>query len=173
MKAATGRRWIVLATVIATLVASPRLFAIEKPRGLKIVDEQGTCHEVSLGDLGKLPRKTVKVAAAGKKPPMEYEVVSLRDELQHFGVVLGKDLRGPRVASYVLVEADDGYRIVLAIADVDPATTDKVVLLADHRDGSELRGKEGPFRLVIPDEKRQVRWIRMIKRISVHRATAD
>lgn len=173
MKNAPRRSALITLFLAAVLMAGSSVQAVAKTARLTIVDEQGTAHEVSLDDLGKLPRKTVKVAAAEKKPAAEYEGVPLSDVLQHFGVALGKDLRGPRVASYILVEAEDGYRIVLAIAELDPATTDKMVLLADHRDGSEMHGKEGPFRLVIPDEKRQVRWIRMIKRISVHRASAD
>jgi hypothetical protein len=87
--------------------------------------------------------------------------------------VLGKELRGPRLANYLLVEATDDYRVVLAIAEVDPATTDKLVLLADRKDGVALPEKEAPFRLVIPDEKRQARWIRMIKRISVRSAAKE
>jgi hypothetical protein len=41
------------------------------------------------------------------------------------------------------------------------------VLLADRRDGNPLGEKEGPFRLVIPSDKRQVRWIRMIRTMRV------
>jgi hypothetical protein len=162
---------VLLACALATsfFVATPRALADEKPVALTIVDEQGTSHVLSIEDLGKLPRKAVKVpdAAMGS---IEYQGVSLPDLLSHCGVALGKELRGPRLASYVLIEATDGYRVVVAIAEVDPATTDKVMLLADHRDGAVLGEREAPFRLVIPDEKRPVRWIRMIKRISVQRA---
>jgi hypothetical protein len=168
-----GRSIASLLAVVGIWLAAADVVAAQKPSRLTIVDEQGSSHQLTLDDLSKLPRKTVKAASAPKKPAREYEGVSLRDVLEHVGVVLGKDLRGPRVSSYVLVEAEDGYRVVLAIAEVDPATTDKMILLADHCDGSVLTGKEGPFRLVIPDEKRQVRWIRMIKRISIHRAAAD
>ncbi len=99
--------------------------------------------------------------------------MQLTDVLEHCGVKLGKEVRGSRVASYVLVEAADKYRVVLAIAEVDAATTDKIVLLADQRDGTPLSEREGPFRLVIPDDKRPVRWIRMIKRISLRTVPAE
>jgi hypothetical protein len=133
---------------------------------LSIIDEQGQAHAVSSADLAKLPRKTVKATGHDQKPA-DYEGVQLSDLLQHCGVTLGRELRNQRLANVVLVEAEDGYRVALAIAEVDPATTEKVVLLAEHKNGAPLAEKEGPFRLVIPDEKRPVRWVRMVKRIRV------
>ncbi len=135
---------------------------------MTIVDEQGNAHELSAADLARLPRKTVKLPDE-PGTTIEYEGVQLADVLEHVGVKLGKEVRGPRVASYVLVEATDNYRVVLAIAEVDPATTDKIVLLADQRDGRALPEREGPYRLVIPDDKRPVRWVRMVKHISIRK----
>ena len=89
------------------------------------------------------------------------------DLLQPLGVVFGKDLKGPKVATVIVLEVQDGYRIPLALLEIDPDTTEKLVLVADRRDGKPLDEKEGPFRLVIPDEKRPVRWIRMIRTIRV------
>ena len=45
--------------------------------------------------------------------------------------------------------------------------TDKVVLLADRKDGKPLLGGEGPYRLVVPDDKRPLRWVKQVARISV------
>jgi hypothetical protein len=137
---------------------------------LAVVDEQGKTHTVSTADLAKLPRRTIK-AVGHDQQTAEYEGVQLSDLLEHCGVPLGKELRGARVANFVLIEAEDGYRVALGIAEVDPSTTDKVVLLAEHKNGASLPEKEGPFRLVIPDEKRPVRWIRVVKRISVQSPT--
>jgi hypothetical protein len=52
------------------------------------------------------------------------------------------------------VEAADGYRVVIALPELDPAFTDKQILLAFLKDGKPLNDKEGPYRIVIPDEKR-------------------
>ena len=164
------RKTLGLTSFLGMLFVASMLLAAEPPPLLTVVNEDAKTFELSREDLAKLPRKTVKVAD-GQNAAAEYQGVQLSDLLTHCGVVLGKELRGPRVASYVLLEAVDGYRVVLAIGEVDPATTDKVVLLADRRNDAELGEKERPFRLVIPDEKRQVRWIRMIKRISVRPAS--
>ena len=151
---------------------SPPALAADDVARLTIVDEQGKSHELTAEDLAKLPRQTVTLPDE-PGTTIEFQGVLLSDVVEHCGVKLGKEVRGPRVASYILVEATDGYRVVLAIAEVDPATTDKVVLLADQRDGAALGEREGPFRLVIPDDKRPVRWIRMIKRISVRKAVEN
>jgi hypothetical protein len=163
---------VALATSGVIFTTSAPAPAAEDSAHLSVVDEQGKSHELTTDDLAKLPHKTVTLPDE-PGTTIEFQGVPLSDVLEHCGVKLGKEVRGPRVASYVLVEATDGYRVVLAIAEVDPATTDKVVLLADKRNGAALGEREGPFRLVIPDDKRPVRWIRMIKRINVRKAADD
>jgi hypothetical protein len=51
------------------------------------------------------------------------------------GTQTGKDLRGKQMALYVLASASDGYRAVFALAELDPAFTDRHILLVDRRDG--------------------------------------
>ena len=80
---------------------------------------------------------------------------------------MAKSLRGERLASCLLVEAADGYRVVMALPEVDPSFTDKQILLVDEREGKPLGDKEGPFRIVIPDEKRMARWVRQVKTLKV------
>jgi hypothetical protein len=43
--------------------------------------------------------------------------------------------------------------VVIALPELDPAFTDKQILLVFLRNGKPLDGKEGPYRIVIPDEK--------------------
>ena len=64
------------------------------------------------------------------------------------------------MALYLLVEATDGYRVVFALPELDPAFKDRAGLLADRRDGQPLAAAEGPLRLVVPGEKRHARWVR-------------
>ena len=63
--------------------------------------------------------------------------------------------------------ATDGYRAVFALAELDAGLTDKVILLADARDGKPLEPKYGPFQIIIPDEKHRVRWVRNVREIDV------
>jgi hypothetical protein len=98
---------------------------------------------------------------------MQFEGVSLSDLLQSLGVGFGEQLRGKRAATVAVCEATDGYRIVIGLLEIDPATTDKLVLVANRRDGKPLDEKEGSYRLVIADEKRPIRWLRMLRTIRV------
>jgi hypothetical protein len=56
---------------------------------------------------------------------------------------------------------------VFALPELDPAFTDKQVLLAFLKDGKALDDKEGPYRIVIPDEKRMARWVRQVTTLKI------
>src|SRR5262249_23241651 len=129
-------------------------------------DESGKLHKVTATDVSRLARRRI-VGTDYDASKAEFEGVSLVDFLQPLGVVFGKDLRGTRAWTVIIIEAKDGYRVSFSLLEFDPATSEKLVLLADHRDGKPLGEKEGPFRLVIPDDKRQIRWIRMIRSMRV------
>lgn len=150
-------------SLLALLFASP----IAAQNGqLEIRGNVPTPRNVTAQDLAALARHTVRASDHGR-PPAEYRGVRLIDVLQLAGVQAGPTLRGPRLAEAVLVEARDGYRVVFALAELDSAFTEKQVLLVDQKDGAALDAEAGPWRLVIPDEKRPARWIRQVTRISV------
>jgi DMSO/TMAO reductase YedYZ molybdopterin-dependent catalytic subunit len=119
-------------------------------------------------DFAHLPRTVVRVDEhAGAVAT--YAGVLLRDIMALAGVPLGEQLRGDRLALYVVVEAADGYRVVFALPELDAAFTDRVVFLADHRNGQPLPAAEGPLRLVIPAETRHARWVRQVVALSIRR----
>ena len=99
-----------------------------------------------------------------------FEGVALSELLRLAGVASGEQLRGRNLSLYLVAEAKDGYRAVFALPELDPAFTDRVVLLADRRDGKALPDREGPWRIVVPDEKRQARWVRQVVSLTVRRA---
>lgn len=76
-------------------------------------------------------------------------------------------MSGKRLAFCLLVEAADGYRVVIAVPEIDPAFTNKQILLAFLRDGKPLDEKEGPYRIVIPDEKRMARSVRQVTTLKI------
>jgi hypothetical protein len=98
-----------------------------------------------------------------------FEGVAVEDILRVAGVPLGEALRGVNLTTYVLIEAADGYRVVFALAELDPTFRDGPVLLADRQDEQDVPDKDGPLRLVIPDEKRHSRWVRQVIRLIVRR----
>ncbi len=117
---------------------------------------------IALGaaELATLPRHAVRGSDHGVEAA--FEGVSLADVLALAGAPLGRALRGKALGVVLVVGAADGYRAVFALAEIDPAFTDRVVLQADRRDGKPLSGAEGPLRIVVPGEKRQARWVRQV-----------
>jgi DMSO/TMAO reductase YedYZ molybdopterin-dependent catalytic subunit len=99
--------------------------------------------------------------------------VTLVEVLRLAGAPTGGELKGAALAKYVVVSAADGYRAVFSLAEVSPALTDAVVLLADRRNGKPLAPSEGSCRLVVPGDKRQARWVRQVVGLTVHGAPAD
>jgi hypothetical protein len=41
--------------------------------------------------------------------------------------------------------------------------------LADTKDGQPLPPREGPFRIIVPGEKRPARWVRQVSAVTVHK----
>jgi hypothetical protein len=76
-------------------------------------------------------------------------------------------LRGKRLSFCLLVEAADGYRVVFALPELDPAFTDRVILIADRADGQPIGSHDGPFRIVVPGEKKMARWVWQVTALKI------
>jgi DMSO/TMAO reductase YedYZ molybdopterin-dependent catalytic subunit len=125
---------------------------------------------LTIADLKNMPRKKLSVVNPHDKKTENYEGVLLEELLRKAGVPQGENLRGSSMATYVLAEAADGYRVVFSLAELDSGILDSDVIVADTMDGAPLGANQGPFRLVAPHEKRPARWVRMLKSITVARA---
>ena len=114
-----------------------------------------------------MPRETLSVVSPHSQKKETYEGDLLEDIPRKAGVPGGEHLRGKTMATYVLAEATDGYRVVFSLAELDSAILDSEIIVADLLDGAPLPQKEGPFKIVAPHEKRPARWVRMLKSIMV------
>jgi len=122
---------------------------------------------VSVSDLHRMSRTTVHVSNPHNHHEEVYEGVLLAALLEQAGVPQGEQIRGPWMASYVLAEAADGYRVVFSLAELDAGFLDSGVLVADTIDDMPIGAGEGPIKLVAPHEKRPARWVRMLKSLTV------
>ena len=100
----------------------------------------------------------------------DYEGVALVDVLKAAGVKFGQDMTRKALANFLVVEAADQYRAVFAMPELDPAFTDRVIVLADRRDKKPLDEKHGPFQIIVPGEKRHARWVRQVVSLKIGRA---
>ncbi len=125
--------------------------------------------DLTAADLKTMPRKTLHVDNAHSKKSEVYEGVLVEDLLKKAGVPQGEQLRGQSMATYVLVEAADNYRVLFALEEFNSSFMDSDIILADTMDGAPIPGALGPFRLVAPHEKRPARWVEMVKSLTVVR----
>jgi len=135
--------------------------------GDRLRNSELTCSSASL-----LPRAEACTADphdSGKE--IIYSGTPLVEVLKAGGLLLDSDMAAIRetVTMTVLVEATDGYRAVFSLAELDPELIDRVVLLADTKDGRPLPPREGPFRIIVPGEKRPARWVRQVKAVIVRK----
>jgi hypothetical protein len=119
--------------------------------------------------LAGLPRTTVS-ATDESGHTSTYGGVALRDLIARAGAPSGHALRGTAMTGFLLVGASDGYHVVIAMPEVDASFTDRVILLADTRDGAPLSADEGPLRLIVPGEKRQGRWVKHVTSVELRYA---
>ncbi len=54
-----------------------------------------------------------------------------------------------------------------AIAEVDAAFNDFMILIVDRRDGQPLLPDSGPLQIVVPQDKRPARWIKQVTTLEV------
>ncbi len=134
---------------------------------LTVQNETGKQTVLTRADIEALPHVKVTTNASGSSTAATFEGVPLKALLDRAGVGFAEPMKGKRMPSCLLVEAEDGYRVVIALPEMNPAFTDKQVVLAFLKDGKPLDAKEGPYRIVIPDEKRMARWVRQVTTLKI------
>jgi hypothetical protein len=133
-------------------------------QSLTIQTETGKQTVLARADLEALPHSRVTTGAPDS--PVTYDVVTLKTLLEKARITFHK-LSGKMLASCLLVEAADGYRVVIALPEIDPAFTNTQILLAFLRRWELLDEKQGPYRIVIPDEKRMTRSVRQVTTLKI------
>lgn len=116
-------------------------------------------------DLAALATREIDVEDE-KGQPAHYRGVSIAAVLGAAGWPL-PPLRGKLLLATLRVSAADGYAVVFALPELDPAFTAAEALVCFERDGGALSDQEGPFRVVVPGEKRHARWVRRVVELLV------
>jgi DMSO/TMAO reductase YedYZ molybdopterin-dependent catalytic subunit len=97
----------------------------------------------------------------------QYDGVPIGALLSKAGVPQGSALRGKSMALTVVAEGAGGYRAAFSLAELDDDFAAETVLIVDSTDGQPLGPNQGPLRLMVPGDKRQDRWVGMLKSITV------
>lgn len=132
---------------------------------LQVINADG--HSTTLNAAQIAGALHVSINARDHDTAAEFDGVPLSTLLSMAGIHLGDTMRGPRMTEALLVEAADGYKVVFALAEVDPAFATREIILADSRDGKPLDAHEGPLRIVAPGDKRPARWVRQVTTLRI------
>jgi len=157
-------RWPLALVLLGVLVFAQA----PPPAVLAVQGDIASPLSLTADDLAKMPRESATVPAPdGSK--IVYEGVTLLAVLQKAGAPFGKQLRGKVLSTYLLAKAMDGYQVVFTLGELDPDFGNEAILLADKRDGKPLPDKQGPFRLVCPNDHEGARSVRMLQTLEVVR----
>lgn len=151
----------ILSSLLVLLLCTPASVFSQASRAvaLRVAGDVPNHLDLSFADIAAFHRQTISVTDE-KGNRVEYGGVPVAEVLEKAGAPLGKELKGPNMALGVLARAPDGYRVLFSLTEFDPAFSDRVILLADRRNGKPLDIREGPLRIVVPGDKRHARWIR-------------
>ncbi|NIG56632.1 molybdopterin-dependent oxidoreductase [Chitinophaga sp. Cy-1792] len=148
------KTWLLAILCSGSILAT----AQTKPATITVTGEVTTPLTLTPETLQQMKKSTVTAADKDGKSHV-YSGVALYDILQAAGVTFGTALRGENMAKYLLVKSGDGYEVLFSLPEIDPAFNDKTILLAMESDGQPLPSGKGPYRLVVPGEKRPARWV--------------
>ncbi len=128
-----------------------------------------TSVSISPADFRALPHVTITVHNSHTDANETYSGVPMATLLAKISAPMGSELRGKAMTSYLIATGSDGYSVVLSLAEVDPAFHDNQAIVADARDGQPL-GKNGPFQLIVPGDKRPARLVYNLVSITLQHA---
>ena len=147
--------------VVAAFLLIPAGPVVSAPDGAITIRSDGQEVVLSVTDLARLKRHEHRT---------DSEILSgvlLWDLLQLAKVPSPNASGRQRAVMYVKLTGSDGQSAVLALAEVDPGYSKRLVLVADRRNGAPLDAAEGPWRVFIPDDLRHARWIRGLVRVEL------
>ncbi len=152
-------------SLAAAIVAASGLLAGTAAAQSVTVSRGARTETVSAAAFAALPH--VKVHVTQHDQSHDFEGVPLGALVAKVGADVSQPLKGKDLSAAIRVTAADGYQVVLALSEIDPATRKAQVLLADRDGGKPLDEANGPYRLVVSDDIRPARSARQVQKIEV------
>jgi hypothetical protein len=134
---------------------------------LRVTAPQHDPLRLSAADVKAMPHISVTFHNTHTNADETYSGVRLSEVLAKVNAPLGKDLRGKALGAYIVATGSDGYKAVLALAEVDPEFHPGEVVVADQMDGKPLDEHSGPLKLVVTEDRRPARSVRNLVEIEL------
>lgn len=120
----------------------------------------------SLSNLAAFPRSGIE-ALDDNGVIVTYTGVDVSYLLKMSGAPVKEELKGPSANKYLVARGRDGFSAVISLPELDRAR----FLVADSINGKPLSPYDGPLRIISPDDKRRLRWVKQVERLDIQ--TAD
>jgi hypothetical protein len=131
------------------------LFAAQTPTDSLIVEGAGKIVVLRANDVTALPHETVQ-AKIHDGTTHSFSGVPISVVLAKIGIKTDS-LRGKELAQRLVVEASDGYKVAIALGEIDVTLGHRKILLVAREDGEPLPAADGAWRLIVPDDGRPAR----------------
>jgi hypothetical protein len=92
---------------------------------------------------------------------------SLAAVVARLGLPGNEALRGAALQRGIMIRARDGYAVLFSLGEIDPGTGAEPAIIATQCDGKPIGPEEGPYRLVVPNDKCPTRSIRQVESIEL------
>jgi hypothetical protein len=156
--------------LVWSLYVAPGSAQEKNPASITVEGLDGAKMTFTLEQLRQMPQDSVLLANPNPTTSEQYEGVLLRNLLAKVDTTIGKKLHADDLRDYVEVAGRDGYRVVFALAELDPSLQDNKVLVAISNEGKPLDDILGPVRVIVPQDKRQARSVRAVATITLRQA---
>jgi len=157
-----GRLLAALTIVVPALLCGSSAFAGD----VQILAPNGHAATLDPAALAHMPPVTTQVSFLTEHgaEAADYTGATLWSVLQQLDLVTSANPRD-REKLAIVVTGHDGYAVVLAMAEIDPAFESKQILLADEVNGHPMPA--GEIRLVVPGDRHGGRSVRDVARIDI------
>lgn len=137
------------------------------PRSTALTLElDGKARTLSAAELKALPQRTITVHNEHTKRDESYSGVELGDLLAKYGAPFDRTSQKRMLHSYLRVEGTDHYFVLYSVAEVEGSLHAGDVIVATSMDGKNL-GEDGAIKLVASGDKKPMRWVRNVTKITL------
>jgi DMSO/TMAO reductase YedYZ molybdopterin-dependent catalytic subunit len=142
--------------LLLSLLILPFCLLAQQQPVLKIKGSVKTELTLSAADLQRMPRATATIKEHDGKD-YTFSGVPVQAVLEAAGAPVGKQLNKTTLNTCLLIRCADGYQVAYSLAELDSSFTNNVAIIADQVNGQPLPGNRGPFRFIMPGEKKLAR----------------
>ncbi len=157
----------------ASLLLLPCIAAAQTPAALQIsgpISGLGQPFSLTADALHGMKHDTLTVTNGHTHAKETYTGVPLLALLQKAGAPVDGAFKGKALSDYVIATGSDGYKAVLALAEIEPGFHPGTVLVADTLDGKPLDAKQGPFKLVVSEDAKPSRAVHNLVKVELKQA---